>query len=69
MASGYDGAMRLLRILLAALLALTVSAAWGRTSSLTATERLAHKQENIGDTISIPGYTNTVRPPSSYTAG
>jgi hypothetical protein len=26
------------------------------------------KQENIADTICVPGYTKTVRPPSSYTA-
>ena len=26
------------------------------------------KPENIADTICVPGYTKTVRPPSSYTA-
>ena len=26
------------------------------------------KQENIADTICVPGYTKTVRPPSSYSA-
>ena len=26
------------------------------------------RQENIADTICVPGYTKTVRPPSSYTA-
>jgi hypothetical protein len=64
--------MRLSRTLLVLLLTLTASAAWGqfvpdhrRTPGAIDP---GIKQENIADTICIPGYTSTVRPPSSYTS-
>ena len=65
--------MRLARILFAVLVALNVSAAIGQTfvpdhERTPGVINPGIKQENIADTISVPGYTSTVRPPSSYTA-
>jgi len=64
--------MRLTRTLFAVLVALNASAAIGQTF-VPDHERTPGvidpgiTQENIADTICVPGYTNTVRPPSSYT--
>ena len=70
MASGYDGAMRsvAMRDEVRRQAAETISAMWAasRIRRRAWRNRPRHKQENIGDTICIPGYTNTVRRPSSY---
>src|SRR3954470_22241731 len=64
--------MRLDLSLLAGALALTATAVWGQTA-IPDHDRTPGvidpdiSQENITQTICVPGYTKTVRPPSSYT--